>query len=224
MLAAGPVLVSGTTSSVGSSASPSQIRDLHPTVKYLPDAYSVEDGLAAFQWHIIYCGLGHPLSAQRAEFYSIIEKSGCTFDLDDFLHKVGQSFRPVVSKERTVHQSKVPPLELVQLSIHHYEKAGLYSMFPFADVEAIQMLIAANVLSNHSSSRAAHRACLIAFTANISQMHRHEPVFRDAEPYSYAQYAISLIPELLMEPPDLRSLEAILMLVRIHDPLVLLRN
>lgn len=214
MLAAGTVPGSGPSSSVGSSASPSGPFNAPLAAKYLSEAYSMEDGLSIFQWHISYCGIGHGLSRQRAEFYSLIEeRCGCTFDVDDFLHRARDSYRPAFNAVRSPLQCKPPPLELVQRSVDHYEKAGLYSMFPFADVEAMQILINANVLDNPQTSRTSHRACLIAFTANISQMHRHEPFFREAEPYAYAQYAITLIPELLMEPPDLRSLETTLMLV-----------
>ena len=86
-------------------------------------------------------------------------------------------------------------------------------MFPFADAEALQMLINADVFNHPDTTRAANRACLAAFTANITQMHRHDPAFSDADPDAYAQAALSLVPQILMEAPDLRTLEAIMMLV-----------
>lgn len=79
------------------------------------------------------------------------------------------------------------------------------------------MLLDAGVLSHPQSTRAANRACLIAFTANITQMHRHDPAFSDAEPDAYAQAALSLLPEVLMETPDLRTLEAVKMLVSLSS-------
>jgi hypothetical protein len=68
-------------------------------------------------------------------------------------------------------------------------------------------------LNHPQSTRAANRAVLIAFTANVTQMHRHDPAFQDTEPDAYAQAALSLLPELLMETPDLRTLEAVKLLV-----------
>ena len=86
-------------------------------------------------------------------------------------------------------------------------------MFPFADVDALQVLLNAKVLSHPQTTRAANLACLAAFTANIAQMHRHDPILAHADPDAYAQAALGLIPAILMETPDLRTLEAVIMLV-----------
>ena len=52
-------------------------------------------------------------------------------------------------------------------------------------------------------------------------MHRHEPAFAGADPDAYGQAGLSLIPEILIETPDLRTLEALLMLVSLISPIIL---
>jgi hypothetical protein len=155
------------------------------------------------------------LSTARAAFYSnIYEQTGCTFDLDNFLQEVTQSFETQgLNSKKKITTTEWPSSHLVQRCVEYYAKSGLYSMFPFADVEALQVLVNADVLNNPQLTRAANRACLAAFTANISQMHRHDPAFCDSDPDAYAQAALTLIPEILMEPSDLRTLEAVMMLV-----------
>jgi precorrin-2 methylase len=98
--------------------------------------------------------------------------------------------------------------------VTYYAKAGLYSLFPFADAEALEVLVKADVLNHPKTSRAAYRACLAAFTANITQMHRHDPMFREADPDAYAHAALSLVPGIITEPADTRTVEAIMMIVR----------
>ncbi|KAJ6184131.1 hypothetical protein N7519_005432 [Penicillium mononematosum] len=61
-------------------------------------------------------------------------------------------------------------------------------------------------------SRAANRACLVAFAAMITHIHRHERAFASADPDAYLQAALTLLPEMLLEPPDLRTLEAVTIL------------
>lgn len=182
---------------------------------YVPDTHSLPAALASFHWHIAYCGLGNALSSTRQAFYSAIRRqTGCNFDLENFFSEVIRSFEAQSLKATRKAVATVwPSPSLVQTCINHYAKAGLYSMFPFADVEALNMLMRADVLNNPETSRASHRACLVGLAANITQMHRHDPTFCGADPNAYAQAALTLIPEILMEPPDLRTLEAVIMLV-----------
>lgn len=184
-------------------------------VNFVPDTHSPDAALAAFRWHLEYCGLGSALSTTRAAFSSeIYRRTGCSFDLDDFFSDLVDSFHSQgLGSIRLATTAKWPPAPLVQRCVKNYAKSGLYSLFPFADADALQMLLDAGVLNHPQSTRAANRAVLIAFTANVTQMHRHDPAFQDTEPDAYAQAALSLLPEILMETPDLRTLEAVNMLV-----------
>lgn len=205
-----------------SSPSPQnqQVNSSHLETNYIPDTRSLDAALAAFQSHLAYCGLGSRLSTARANFCATVyQKSGHTFDLDDFLIEAAAAFEKqgFTSKRKTT-TSKWPSPSLVRRCVKYYAQCGLYSMFPFADAEALQMLVNADVLNHPNTTRAANRACLAAFAANITIMHRHDSAFCDADPYAYAQAALSLIPQLLMEAPDLRTLEAIMMLVSSRLP------
>ena len=187
-----------------------------PAISLVTDTHCLDTALASFRWHIAYCGLGNPLSTTRAAFYSnIFQRTGSTFDLDDFLNELRQPF--IAQGLNSVRRSasiKWPSTSLVQQCVTYYTKAGLYSLFPFADAEALQVLVKADVLNHPRTSRAAYRACLAAFAANITQMHRHDPMFRDADPDAYAHAALSLVPGIITEPIDTRTVEAIMMIVR----------
>ncbi|KAJ5887534.1 transcriptional regulator family: Fungal Specific TF [Penicillium taxi] len=194
---------------------------LSQATNWIPDPYSLDFGVSSLKWHLSYCGLGSTLSATRARFYSVIkEQVGEEFDLDDFLQSVSKSIDPQsIKPARPAIPIKWPPTSLVSQCIEYYETASLYSMFPFADTDAMQMLLKADVLNNPDTSRASHRACLAALTANITIMHRLDPRFADAEPLAYIQAALTLVPDMLMETPDLRTLEAFIMLAFFLAPL-----
>lgn len=182
---------------------------------FIPDTRSLEAAVTTFKCHIANCGLGSPLSSARAAFYSAVyQQTGHRFDLDELLLDAAYSFEAQGFRSNEKHTtSQWPPLDLVQSCIDYYSKSGLYSMFPFADVNALQFLLDAKVLSRPQATRAANLACLAAFTANIAQMHRHDPMLAHADPDAYAQAAFGIIPAILMETPDLRTLEAVIMLV-----------
>ncbi|CAG8888641.1 unnamed protein product [Penicillium salamii] len=192
------------------------------TVSYLPDTRDFDTALAAFQWHISFCGLGSALSSQRASFYSLIEQqTGRTFNIDVFAHEVTQSFKAAQLKStKKVVGIKWPKSALVQRCLEYFEKNGLYSIFPIVDVEAMQILLNANILDQPANmTRVANRACLVAFAAMITQIHRHEAAFSDTDPDAYAQAALTLLPEMLLETPDLRTLEAVTILMLYITPL-----
>lgn len=182
---------------------------------FIPDTRSLDAAVATFKWHIANCGLGTPLSSARAAFSSAVyQQTGHRFDLDELLLDAAYSFEAQGFRSKEKHTtSQWPPPDLVQSCIDYYSKSGLYSMFPFADVNALQVLLDAEVLSRPQGTRAANLACLAAFTANIAQMHRHDPILAHADPDAYAQAALGIIPAILMETPDLRTLEAVIMLV-----------
>lgn len=210
---------SSKTTSLGSVISPASQQSLATqdpaTLGLVPDTHCLDTALASFRWHIAYCGLGSPLSTTRSAFYSnIYQRTNYTFDLDDFLDELTQPLLTQGLKgTRRSTSLKWPPTSLVQKCVTYYANSGLYSLFPFADVEALQFLVTSDVLNYPETSRAANRACLAAFTANITQMHRHDPMFRDADPDAYAHAAISLVPGIITEPPDTRTVEAIMMIV-----------
>jgi hypothetical protein len=182
----------------------------------LPDTHDFDTALAAFQWHISYCGFGGPLSTQRAAFYSLIqEQTGCTFNVDDFAHEVTQSFNSQQLKStKKVIEIKWPESSLVQQCLDYFDKNGLYSIFPIVDVEAVQILLNANVLDRPPNmTRAANRTCLVAFAAMITHIHHHERAFASSDSDAYLQAALTLLPEMLLEPPDIRTLEAVTILV-----------
>jgi hypothetical protein len=78
----------------------------------------------------------------------------------------------------------------------------------------MQILLNANTLDQPPSmTRASNRACLAAFAAMITQIHRHENAFAGSDPDAYLQAALTLLPEIMLEPPDLRSLEAVTIMV-----------
>ncbi|KAJ5200475.1 transcriptional regulator family: Fungal Specific TF [Penicillium cf. griseofulvum] len=210
-------------SSPSRGSSPASPRHLSQApLSYLPDTHDFDTALAAFQWHISYCGLWGPLSAQRAAFYSLIqEQTGCTFNVDDFSHEVTQSFNSQQLKStKKVIEIKWPESALVQRCLDYFDKNGLYSIFPIVDVEAVQILLNANVLDRPPNmTRAANRACLVAFAAMITHIHRHERAFASSDPDAYLQAALTLLPAMLLEPPDIRTLEAVTILMLYITPL-----
>ncbi|OQD71296.1 hypothetical protein PENPOL_c001G02884 [Penicillium polonicum] len=205
------------------SSSPASPRPVSQTfLSYLPDTRDFDTALAAFQWHISYCGLGNAFSKQRAAFYSLVqEQTGCTFNMDEFAHEVTQYFSSQQLKStKKVIGIKWPESALVQRCLEHFERNGLYSIFPIVDVEAMQILLNANVLDQPPNmTRAANRACLVAFAAMITHIHRHEGAFTGADPDAYLQAALTLLPEMLLEPPDIRTLEAVTILMLYIAPL-----
>lgn len=78
----------------------------------------------------------------------------------------------------------------------------------------MQILLNVNVLDRPSNTpRAANRACLVAFAAMITHIHQHERDFAGTDPDAYIQAALTLLPEMILEPPDIRTLEAVTILV-----------
>lgn len=93
-------------------------------------------------------------------------------------------------------------------------KTGLYSVFPIANVEVLQTLLDQNILDHQTQpTHIANLACLVAFTALVTELHRLEPAFSDTDPDSYLRAALSLLPRLVMEAANLRTLEAFTLIV-----------
>lgn len=110
--------------------------------------------------------------------------------------------------------SQWPDKRLVRNCIEYYDRKGLYSVFPIVDIRVIRELFDAGVLDDQSkASPVANKACLVAFTALIAQLHRHSPMFANAKPDTYVRAVLSLLPDLFMEEADVRTLETFIILV-----------
>lgn len=193
---------------------------------YQWDMYDLDTTLTAFQWYVTHCGLGAADSTQRVSFSSIVhQQTGSFFDLDLFLCQVVQSLREQYAQgpsKSTVPQW--PPVDLIRRCISHYDASGFYSFFPVADTEALRACLDEIVNKPKSPAPAANRACLAAFTALITELHRLEPKFADAAPDNYLQAVLATLPQLLIEDATVRTLETIVILVSLYIrfPLVLI--
>ncbi len=96
---------------------------------------------------------------------------------------------------------------------------NLYSVFP--------MVLPSTLLSSFDEYCTNSRdekwqiiaqARFVSFTAFITQIHRHHPDFADAEPDSYIQAALTLLPYLILASNCTEALEAILIIVRPRQP------
>ncbi|KAL5048035.1 hypothetical protein BDW71DRAFT_31834 [Aspergillus fruticulosus] len=189
---------------------------------YLQDPRDLDTALAMFQREVSLCGVGSPGSTERELFCSaVLQQTSCHFDVDQFLQGLPRAFgtRDLRDSEKATTR-KWPPRHLVQLCLDQYAKTGLYSVFPVASVEALQKLLDENTLDSQiQPTHTANLACLVAFTAQITEMHRLEPAFLDADPDAYIRAGLSLIPRLLMEDPSVRSLEAFVNIATYLGPL-----
>ncbi|PYH45885.1 uncharacterized protein BP01DRAFT_339120 [Aspergillus saccharolyticus JOP 1030-1] len=189
------------------------------TLDHFPDTYNLDTSLATFRAEIAHCGVGQAGSIQRSSFFSTVyQKTGSSIDLDHFLAQAAQSLRFQGAQGRTTPKPallpKWPPTPLVQYSLDHYSRSGLYSIFPVANADALSELVAEGVLDQQDTTvPAANLACLFAFTAMMSVMHRLDPAFIHAEPAAYILAALCLVPRILMEKPTVRSLEAIVLIM-----------
>ncbi|KAL4911535.1 fungal-specific transcription factor domain-containing protein [Aspergillus multicolor] len=191
-------------------------------VGYLQDPRDLEIALTMFQREITFCGVGTPGSTERESFCSaVLERTGSHFDVDQFVQGLPKAFGTRdprdLEKART---QKWPPRHLVQLCIHQYAKIGLYSVHPVANVKALQALLDENTLETHTlTNHVANLACLVAFTAQVTVMHRLESAFSGSDPDAYLRAVLSLVPRLLIEEPSVRSLEAFTSIATYLGPL-----
>ncbi|KAL4751825.1 hypothetical protein BDW72DRAFT_81479 [Aspergillus terricola var. indicus] len=175
-----------------------------------------------FQREVSLCGVGSSGSIERELFCSaVLQQTCCRFDVDQFLQGLPKAFGtrdPRDSGKATTQ--KWPPRHIVQRCLHQYAKTGLYSVFPIANVEALQRLLDENALDTQiQPTHTANLACLVAFAAQITEMHRLEPAFLDADPDAYIRAVLSLIPRLLIEDPSVRSLETFVNIATYLGPL-----
>ncbi|KAL4736155.1 hypothetical protein BDV11DRAFT_173152 [Aspergillus similis] len=192
------------------------------SIGYLQDPRDLDTALAMFQREVSLCGVGSSGSTERELFCStVLQQTSCHFDVDQFLQGLPNAFgtRDPRDSEKATAQ-KWPPRHLVQRCLHQFAKTGLYSVFPVANVEALQRLLDENALDTQiQPTHTANLASLVAFTAQVTEMHRLEPAFLDADPDSYIRAVLSLIPRLLIEDPSVRSLEAFVNIATYLGPL-----
>lgn len=109
---------------------------------------------------------------------------------------------------------KWPPQELVQRAIEYFSRTGLYSVFPVVQTETLSSDIDPSLIFQPGNNmKAADLACPVALTALLGRIHRHEPEFADAEPDAYIQAALGLVPQLMIDSENLRTLETLVLLV-----------
>ncbi|KAE8420431.1 hypothetical protein BDV36DRAFT_249823 [Aspergillus pseudocaelatus] len=179
------------------------------------DTAGFENALSTFQQHLEYSWPGGDRSSHRASFCSaIFHHTGSHFDLDNFFRQVTDSYQSRYGiEEKKQATSQWPDKRLVRNCIEYYDRKGLYSVFPIVDIRVVREIFDAGVLDDPSkASPVANKACLVAFTALIAQLHRHSPMFAHAKPDAYVRAVLSLLPDLFMEEADVRTLETFIIL------------
>lgn len=152
------------------------------SIGFFDPSGSYEAALAAYEWHLAYCTLG---VSPCIRFDSI-------FDFDDFSrrfsHSLGLPYAPNISHSSQVTIPKWPPRSLVAQSIEYFLRNKLYSIFPVADTDVLANLLNANVFDQFGESLdTPSRACVVAFTAFVIRLRRHEPAFAHADANAYMQ-------------------------------------
>lgn len=82
------------------------------------------------------------------------------------------------------------------------------------DTDVLTNLLNVNILDQYGASLdTPNRACVVAFTAFVIRLRRHEPAFAHADANAYMQAVLSMLPELVMEHTNIRVVEVFVMLV-----------
>ncbi|KAF7586439.1 hypothetical protein BBP40_008902 [Aspergillus hancockii] len=208
----------------GSCGPPEALRSSRGVHSAQPDLHDTDDfgaALSTFQQHLENSWPEGDRSSYSATFYSVIsQQTGSQFNLDDFFHQVTQSYKSRYATEgRPQPVPKWPEKLLVKQCLDYYSRKGIYSVFPVADTGVFYELLDAGVLDDlETPSRTANKACLVAFTALIAQLHRHSPIFAHAEPDAYIRAVLMLLPNLFMEGADVRTLETFIILAIYIQP------
>lgn len=186
-----------------------------PTISRIQD---FETSLAAFCLRLELCGLGTAHSSERASFENAIYRiSGSHFCLEEFCGQVTHTYQlhyPL--KASKVISSRFPEDNIIHQSITYYSAEGLHSIFPVVKVKTLRELFDEYVQSRSGGiSRVSSKASLFAFTAFIAKIHGHHPAFLNADPDAYIQVVLGLLPVILLEKHDTRTLECLVFLVSI---------
>jgi len=175
-----------------------------------------------FKWHLACAGPLSPNSLRGEAFLSTVyARTEGTFDLDSFTDEVRRAYKETHSTRPSRSlMPKWPDIELTRESIDHYANQNLYSVFPAVEPSRLRTLIeeyTSNSLDERKKTVA--RALLVAFTAFMTQIHRHLPAFAEAEPDCYIVASLSLLPHLILEPRSIEALQAVMIMVRHQPPL-----
>jgi hypothetical protein len=87
-------------------------------------------------------------------------------------------------------------------------------VFPVAKANRLHHLL--DKYTSQSLGQREHtvvKAFLVAFTAFMTQIHRHLPAFSNAEPDRYILAAVSSLPQLILEPRNVEALQAVIIMV-----------
>lgn len=169
-----------------------------------------------FAWHLACAGPMSPTSPWRDAFISTVQnRTGNAFDLDSFAESVAVDYNAQHSKRLSrALEPKWPAIGLTRLCTEHYESHHLYSIFPLVEVSHLKALV------NKYDSNSLHQrentlvlALLAAFTAFMTQIHRHLPAFADAEPDCYILAALTLLPQIMLKPRSIEGLQAVVIMV-----------
>ncbi|KAF4227768.1 hypothetical protein CNMCM8980_002215 [Aspergillus fumigatiaffinis] len=180
-------------------------------VNDLFDSRGFDVTLKAFRWHLAYCTPGFAVSIQTDP----------AFDLEELLDRVADSFDlQFRTKPARIVLPKWPPRPLIEASLEYFSSNGLYSIHPVVDIDALTCLLDASDFDGYGiGTNIADRACLAALTAMITRIRRQEPAFADADPDSYVQAVLSVLPQLMVEHTNIRALEALIILALYIAPL-----
>ncbi|PIG79704.1 C6 transcription factor, partial [Aspergillus arachidicola] len=201
---------------------PHQFLSSWSATTYLLESYSFDAALSNFRWHLGFCGPRAAPFALTPSFSSTVyERTGFVLNIEDFLNQLAQSFKlqyPTHSTRTIV--PKWPPQSLIQRSIEYFSKNRLYSIFPAVDLENAPVHLDPKALGNPDSTTSpANYACLVALTALVTRIRGDDMAFADADPDAYVQAVLTLLPELMIDNANLRSLEALILLALYIAPL-----
>ncbi|KAB8209522.1 hypothetical protein BDV34DRAFT_16899 [Aspergillus parasiticus] len=201
---------------------PHQFLSSWSATTYLLESYSFDAALSNFRWHLAFCGPRAAPFALTPSFSSTVyERTGFVLNIEDFLNQLAQSFKlqyPTHSTRTIV--PKWPPQSLIQRSIEYFSRNRLYSIFPAVDFENTPVHLDPKALGNPDSTTSpANYACLVALTALVTRIRGDDMAFADADPDAYVQAVLTLLPELMIDNANLRSLEALILLALYIAPL-----
>ncbi|KAL3490282.1 C6 transcription factor [Aspergillus germanicus] len=188
---------------------------------HIRDPANFDEAMDIFMWHLHCAGPLSAGSSRRAAFMSTVyTRTGHTYNLEGFAARMGAAYKAKhPNRPLRMLIPKWPDTQLIKKSIEHYASQHLYAVFPIAKPIRLQALF--SEYTSQSLDQREHtvvKAFLVAFTAFMTQIHRHLPAFADAEPDCYILAALSLLPHLILEPRNVEGLEAVMIMAQYITP------